>query len=187
MLYRIFFSGGDFPTTWDEFRHFGPLSSRFDHQLPNAMGEPEMQDRGILYGSVGGEAIPTCLAEVFQNSKVIDRFSRAPVLCAFTLATSLTLLDLTGPFATRMGASMAINSGPRPRARRWARVLYEAYPEIDGILYSSSMYGNRPALALFERAQPAVPTFADFHRSLADPALAFIIEKTGDHIGYSVI
>ncbi len=32
-LWRIYFQGGEHPTAWNAFRHFGPGSSRFDHQL----------------------------------------------------------------------------------------------------------------------------------------------------------
>ena len=47
-----------------------------------------------------------------------------------------------------------------------------AYPEIDGILYPSSMGGGADAFALFERARSALPTAPRFHRALADPALS---------------
>ena len=42
-------------------------------------------------------------------------------LVVFDTAAPLKLLDLTGDFVTRMGASMAIHSGSRIRAREWAR------------------------------------------------------------------
>jgi hypothetical protein len=45
----------------------------------------------------------------------------------------------------------------------WARDLYEAYPEIQGILYAATMHGGREVLALNEqfRAEgihPCMPT-----------------------------
>jgi len=60
---------------------------------------------------------------------------------------------------------MLINSGSRPRARAWSRAFYAAYPEIQGIFHASSMHGNRPSLALYERAYQRSPT----HRSCTEP------------------
>lgn len=184
---RIFFAGGDYPTTWDTFRYHGPTASRFDHQLPDAQGRPHVQSRGIMYLAEGRESIPTCLAEVFQTTRVIDRHSRHPILAGFEIAQSLTLLDLRGTFATAIGASMAIHSGPRSRARRWAQQLYLAYQDIDGLLYSSSMYGNERAIALFERGRRAIPDRPVFHRELRDPVLANILTETGQKIRYALI
>ena len=184
---RIFFAGGDHPTTWDRFRYYGPTASRFDHQLADDNGQSHVQGRGIMYLAEGSESIPTCLAEVFQTTRVIDRYSRNPILTGFELADSLMLLDLRGAFATAIGASMAIHSGPRPRARRWAQQLYLAYPELDGFLYCASMYGNEHVIALFERGQRGIPKRPVFHRELKDPALANILTETGQKIGYSII
>lgn len=190
-IFRIFKSAGRHslhqPVHWNSFRHYGPTTARFDHHLCNRQGEPFEGMRGILYGAVGREAIPTCLAEVYQDTRIIDQKARAPVLCAFTLTDSLTLLDLSGAFATRIGASMAINSGPRDRARRWSVQLYEAYPHIHGIAYSSSMYANQPAVALFERAAFALPERPDAHRQLEDPALDHLLVATAKVIGYGLI
>ncbi|MCB1675778.1 MAG: RES family NAD+ phosphorylase [Halioglobus sp.] len=184
---RLCFAGGDHPTTWDAFRYYGPTISRFDHHLPDGQGRAQVQDRGIMYLATGPQAIPTCLAEVFQATRLIDRQSRHPVLSGFPLCAELTLLELTGPFATAIGASMALHSGPRPRAQRWAQQLYEAYPAIDGLLYSASMYGNTPAVALFERGARAIPARPVFHRELRDTVMANILTETGRLIGYGVI
>jgi|TARA_R110000772_G_scaffold68025_1_gene150691 hypothetical protein len=184
---RLCFVGSEFSTSWDTFRFYGPTTSRFDHQLPDEQGRARVQDRGIMYLATGEEAIPTCLAEVFQATRLIDRRARDPVLSGFNLAGDLTLLDLTGPFATAIGASMAIHSGPRPRARRWAQQLYEAYPDIDGLLYCASMYGNAPAVALFERGARAIPKRPVFHRELRDAVMANILTETGRVIGYEVV
>ena len=186
-IFRLFKSGGRHPVNWNSFRHYGPTAARFDHHLHNRKKEPFEGSRGILYGAVGHEAIPTCLAEVYQDTRIIDRKSRAPVLCAFTLTMPLILLDLSGTFATRIGASMAINSGPRDRARRWSAQLYEAYPHIHGIAYSSSMYANQPAVALFERAAFAVPKSPDAHRQLEDPGLENLLVATAEVIGYGLV
>lgn len=185
-LWRIYFRSGPHPTSWADFRGFGPLDGRFDHHLPDAQGDPTSQTRGILYGAEEGA---TCFAEVFQRTRVIDRFRREPWLVGFEIATSLKLLDLTGSFSTRVGASMALMTGPRAVARRWAQTFYEAYPEVQGMYYPSSMYANAPAIALNERAVTAgtMPSVPSFHRALADNALHTVIRNVAREIGCRVI
>lgn len=186
-LTRIFFASGRVPGAWNRFRHYGPTASRFDHHLPDANGSACLQARGVLYAAHGVEAIPTCLAEVFQQKRLIDVRLGQPVLAGFELIEPLELLDLSGAFATTIGASTAIHSGARPRARRWARALYEAYPSIQGMHYCSSMYGNAPALVLFERAATALPDRPRVHRLLADPALDNVLCLTAEHIRYQIV
>jgi hypothetical protein len=155
--------------------------------LADPQGNPQVDKRGIMYGAVGDEAVPTCLAEAYQSARTIDRKLADPVLCAFTLTERLFLLDLTGPFATQIGASMAINTGTRKRSRRWAQQLFDAFPGAHGIYYPSSMHGNNSAIALFERAGHALPDAAIMHRQLDDPELLSAIQGTAWTIGYTVV
>lgn len=178
-LWRIYAQGGPWPTQWRDFRHYGPVNARFDPHLP----PPCVQDRGVMYAADAG---PTCVAEVFQDTRVVDRARNAPALVAFTLRRPVLLLDLLGG-ATRLGASTAVCSGPRARARRWAQAAYEALPTVDGILYGSSMAGHAPAFALFERARSAVPDRPDFHRRLDDPALRDLLLNAAADLGYVVV
>jgi RES domain-containing protein len=182
-LARIYFSRGEHPQVWNQFRYFGPLNSRWDHHRPNARGNPETQSRGVYYAARDAK---TCLAEAFQATRRIDRAFQAPWLVVFETLARLKLLDLTGDFATRMGASMAIHSGSRGRARGWARDLYDAYPEIQGILYAASMHGGRHAIALNERAlkHPLFPEHPLLHRALADDAMLDILKHAAVHLGY---
>lgn len=179
-LWRIYFAGGAHPTAWDEFRAFGPTDSRFDHHIP----PPQVQGRKILYCATLG---PTCVAEVFQATRTIDRNVRAPWLVGFELQRDASLLDLTGSWATRAGASMAIHSGSRARARRWSAAIYSAYPAIDGIAYCSSMDANRPSFAVYERASSAMPKSPFFNRALADPALTRIVNNAAKRFNFVVI
>jgi hypothetical protein len=183
---RIFFAGGSHPTTWDAFRYFGPTSSRFDHHQLQA-GKAAIQNRGVMYLAEGQQSIPTCLAEIFQATRIIDRHHKQPVLAIFKTTKDLALVDLRGTFCTTLGASTAIHSGPRPKAQRWSAQLYSAYPAVDGLYYCSSMYGNAPAIALYERAQRAIPARPLFHRSLNDLVLHQIIMSTGAHITYGIV
>lgn len=179
-LWRVYFSAGAHSTTWNAFRAYGPTCARFDHHDP----PPPGQAKGIVYAC---SEPTTCLAEVFQATRVVDRTSRAPWLVAFETVRDLTLLDLTGPWPTRAGASMAIASGPRPRARRWSRAIYAAYPAVEGLWYGSSMHANKPCVALYERASSALPTAPTFHRALVDPTLGDRISAAANTLGYLVV
>jgi hypothetical protein len=180
VLWRLYFRGGEHPTFWNTFRAFGPTRGRFDHQVP----PPKVQVRRIFYCAEEG---PTCLAEVFQDTRVIDRTARDPWLVGFELQQKIELLDLTGTWPTRAGASMALSSGPRPRAQRWSRVIYDAYPGIQGLYYPSSMHRNRPSVALYERAVSSLPSTPIFHRPLNDPALLPILSRVARDLGYGLV
>ncbi len=184
-LWRVYRRGGRHPSLWQGFRHFGPLSGRFDHHLVDAGGKAQLQARGIYYA---GLDIYTALAESFQETRIIRRNAKnQPWLVGLALATPVHLLDLSGAWPTRAGASMNINSGPRPRARRWSMAIYEAYPALNGLYSASSMYANRPMVSLYERATDALPNHPIVHRPLNDPALLVGLERAAVEIGYDLI
>ena len=179
-LWRIYFQAGSHPAGWEEFRFYGPLySARFDHHLP----PPREQQRGVLYAA---QEIATCVAEVFQQKRLVDTRDRQPWLVGFRLRRDVTLLDLTGVWPTAAGASMLINAGPRDRARAWSRSIYEAYPRVEGVYYCSSMYANRPAVTLYERAATSIDPSPTFHRALADPALLDPLRVIARELGYGL-
>jgi hypothetical protein len=93
---------------------------------------------------------------------------------------------LRGVFATTIGASTAIHSGPRARARAWARELYEAYPDIQGLYYGSSMNGHAPAIVLNDRARGAVPERPQIHRSLNDDMLVEVLQRIALRLSYGL-
>jgi hypothetical protein len=180
-LARIYFAGGAYPVAWHEFRAWGPAPlARFDHHLPDAEGQPRAQPRKVLYCARRGI---TCIAEVFQAARVVNRVDGDPYLCVFSPRRDLRLLDLTGRFATRMGASLAIHSGPRHRSREWARALHEAY-DFDGLLYLSSMDSGASAIALNERAEDGLPDAPLLNRPLADAMLTDVIDAQTHRLGY---
>jgi hypothetical protein len=78
------------------------------------------------------------------------------------------------------------NSEPHPRCRRWSRTIYEAYPGVPGLLYDSSMNGNRPAVAPYERAARALPEAPDFNRPLSD-VLLVPLDRIASSIGYDLV
>ena len=183
-LYRIYFWGDEHPGGWNRFRDFGPLpDARFDHHF-----EPQgVRGRAILYAATGEEAIATCVAEAFQETRLVDTRRRDPQLAAFSLAEDVPLLSLRGRWPTRAGASTNTNSGPRPRCQRWSRAIYDAYIGVHGLLYASSMNRNRPAVALYERAARALPEAPDFNRALSDAALLAPLERIASSLGYDLV
>jgi hypothetical protein len=180
-LARIYFATGPHPSRWNQFRGFGPTAARWDHHLPEARNAPIEQSRTVLYCAPD---VDTCAAEVFQSTRRIDRTRNAPGLVVFALREAVTLLDLRGVFATTIGASTAIHSGPRARA--WARELYEAYPDIQGLYYGSSMNGHAPAIVLNDRAQRAVPDQPRLHRSLNDDMLVEVLQRVAFRLSYGL-
>ncbi len=183
-LWRIYFRDGSYPATWDQMRYYGPVgSARFDHQLD----PPRAQDRGILYAATGDDAIATCLAEVFQDTRLVDTRRNEPWLAACALVEDVPLLDLSGKWPTVAGASANINSGPSPRCRRWSRTIYDAYLDLMGLYYASSMNGNEPAVDLYERPSKALPRLPMFNRPLSDAPLLIPLERIATGLGYDLI
>jgi hypothetical protein len=182
-VWRIYFQAGAHPTTWAQLRSWGPSDARFDHHVP----PPSVQARRILYGAVGPKAALSTIAEVFQATRVVERGRRSPAVVAFETEEKLRLLDLTGTWPTRAGASMALSSGRRDRARDWSRAIYAAFPDVDGILYASSMNANEPCVALYERATRAMPRHPVFHRLLSDPAIFRMLKNACATCGYLLV
>jgi hypothetical protein len=180
VLFRIYFRGGSYPTTWDGFRSYGPTGSRFDHHPPPKRIHPT---RSILYASDDGQ---TALAEVFQATRTIHRAADSPALASFILTRDLALLDLTSTWTTSAGGSMAIHSGSHLRARDWSRAIYSAYPNVEGLWYASSMNALQPAFALYERARSALPTATPVDEPLTNPALAGSLTRVARNLGYAL-
>lgn len=185
-LWRVYFRGGRHPTLWNQFRAYGPTDARFDHHLAGAAGQPSVQQREILYAATN---LVTCLAEVFQRTRIIRRSVGDPWLVGFTVKSELRLLDLTSRWPTRTGrASAAISTGSRSRARRWSQAIYEAYPDLHGLYYASSMHALQPCMALYERAQGTdfLPQRPGFHRGLLDPTWERVLKNAAVELNYRV-
>lgn len=172
--------GGSHPTSWGQFRAWGPTEARFDHHLP----PPSVQSRKILYGAVGSKGALTALAEVFQDTRTVHRTFNNPFLASLDTTRDLHLLDLTGVWPTRAGASTALSSGQKARARRWSQAIYAAFPEVDGLLYGSSMNANEPCVALYERATQAIPARPSTNRMLVDPNLLTSLRNACEDLNY---
>ena len=142
-----------------------------------------MPPRRILYAAT---EIYTCFGERFQVGRTIERSRFESWLVGFALSHDVATLDLTGAWPTRAGASMVLASGPHSRARRWSQRIYEDYPAIEGLYYPSSMHANRPAVALYERAEAALPGSPTFNRALSDPLLDGVVAQACSVLGYDV-
>ena len=182
LLFRIYLVGTRHSSSWDEFRSYGQHgAARFDHHPKPTRVHA---DFGILYLAA---EIKTCLAEVFQEKRLIDVRSGEPWLAAFRLDRDVRLLSLRGDWPTRAGASMNINSGPRLRCRRWSRSIHEAYTEVEGLLYASSMHANREAVALYERARDAFPETPEANMLLSHPGLEPDLDRFAKELGYDLL
>jgi hypothetical protein len=180
-LLRIHRTLGEHVVPWNAFRHHGPLAlGRFDPHDP----PPRTQEAGVLYAALAAQ---TCVAEVFQLRRVVNRRRGAPYLTAFTPTRELRLVDLRGAWPTRAGASQAIASGRRDVARGWARSIHAGLAAFDGVVYPSSMDGGRPAFALFERAADAMPGEPDGSWPLGHPALADALAGVCQALGYRLL
>ena len=128
----------------------------------------------------------TCIAEVFQETRAIDPFTDAPRLAEFAFASRLRLLDMSGPWITRAGGSMAINSGLRAKARHWSRAIYEAFPDIHGLCYASSMHANQPCYAFYDRAKDSLEAVPLLDAQLSHPELATLLDDAARTLGYAL-
>ncbi len=181
ILWRVYRTDGRHATSWNAFRAFGPVAdSRFDHHpLPSG----ESADRAILYA---GNEIATCLAEVYQRTRLIDRGDGRPYVVAFTLGRDLRLLDTGSGWTTRAGASQAVNTGAHSSAQAWARAIYTAYGDLDGVWYPSAMWGPGRNIALHERAADGVPRHPLVHLPLDHPGLELPLRRTAAMLGYAL-
>lgn len=135
----------------------------------------------MLYAAT---SLVTYVAEVFQHTRVVDRMADDRCFTAFRVTRAVRLLDLSGDWPTRAGASQAIASGPRDRAQAWARAVYEAYPDVEGLWYPSSMHGGHPAVVLFERAAGALPAAPELDVALTHPGLLADLARAANTLGY---
>jgi len=114
VLWRVHSTSGPCVLPWDGLRHVGPTTGRWDPQVP----PPGTSARGVLYAALD---VTTVVAEVFQDTRVVDRVTWSPHLTGWHPARDLTLLDLTGAWPVRQGASHVLTAGRRSVCRPWTR------------------------------------------------------------------
>jgi hypothetical protein len=182
VLWRMHHTSGPHVLAWNAMRAYGPVATaRFDpHPPPPGAGSGER----VLYV---GLDVQTCLAEVFQRTRVVNRRRGAPYVTGFSLTRTARLLDLSGSWPTRAGASQALNSGRTDVSRMWARAIRTAFPKIDGVWYPSSMNGNQPCVALFGPAADALPAAPKLSLPLSHPGLTTALARAATAVGYAFL
>lgn len=179
MLWRAHRTAGPNVVAWDQLRYWGPSAARFDpHEPP-----PSAQDIGVSYAALN---VATSLAEVFQDRRVINTVRHSPYLTAWQPRRSLRLLDLTGTWPVRNGASHALNTGRHDLCRAWARAIYKKWGSADGLFYSSATTGQ-PSVVLWTAAKESFPKAPSFSRALSDPAVRPFLQAATDEIGYRLL
>lgn len=186
-LVRIFTAASNHPQSWDTFRYTGPLPhGRFDPHPPARGGGPANDPgHGVCYF---GLSVRTSVAEVYQTTSTVDRKTRGPQLVVARPSRTLRLLDLSGLWPTRVGASQEISSGPKKITQAWARAIRAALPEIDGLWYRSSMDSGGPALALWDPpAGSALPVEPDVLLPLDHPGLDVPLGRICQELNYVML
>jgi hypothetical protein len=186
-LVRIFTAHGNHPQQWNSFRYTGPLPhGRFDQQSPGRGGQPVTDPaNGVLYF---GLTVRTSGAEVFQTSSTVDRKTRGPRLVIVRPTRTLQLLDLTGLWPTRVGASQEISSGPKKITQAWARAIRSALPDLDGLWYRSSMDSGFPAVCLWDPpAGTALPIAPDVLLPMDHPGLDVPLGRVCEELNYTLL
>jgi hypothetical protein len=179
-LVRVHDTVGEHVVGWNRLRHFGPLTRcRFDpHEPP-----PHLQSAGVSYLSLD---LPTALAERFQETRVVNRRWGGPQLSVFRPTRTIRLLDLTGDWPLRAGASHAINTGRRDTCRAWARTIVAAWPDLEGLWHTSSM-SAKPLVTLFKAAADVFPDHPLLSEPLSHPGLASWLAEACLRIGYLLL
>lgn len=186
-LVRVFAAAGRHHQRWNTFRTTGPLvHARFDPHPPGAGGTRTADSgHGVLYF---GLSVRTSVAEVYQQSSIVDRTTRRPHLVVFQPRRTLRLLDLTGLWPTRAGASQEISTGPKEVTQAWARAIRSAFPDLDGLWYRSSMDSGEPAVCLWNPpAADALPDTPDILLPLDHPGLDLPLSRVCDELNYTLL
>jgi len=197
VLARIFRAGGAHPAEWFEFREFGPLDTRFDPHPEPTGAHPgsgvmytvlEEHGPGAESGSDLESALAACLLEVFQQHRIIRRGAGSPTLAVFETVRPLRLLDLSdSDWIAVAGGNAAIASGERERSREWARAIRASYPDLDGVLASSSIVPSARVAALWEPAADALPRHPLALLELDREELTGVIDTIAERYGYLLL
>jgi hypothetical protein len=115
---------------------------------------------GVLYvaADLEGAFIEGCLHDAALGTTtplLSERFLRKRCVSKIRFAGRLTLVDLSGPGLSAIGADVRICAGDYRIAQRWSRALWGHPQQPDGILYLSR---HNPAIvcaAVFDRAPVA--------------------------------
>ncbi len=138
---------------------------------------------GVLYAA---QDVFCAFIETFGDPLDVRLVSRADLakrcLASISSTRRLRLVDLTGEGLRQIGADARLASGDRALAQRWAQALWRHPLKPDGIAYRPRHDPSKEAVAIFDRAKPAVKS-QPIGRLTGDPAtLARIL----DHYGFAL-
>lgn len=181
-LFRIHTVQGQHPMKWNGLREFGPLRQmRWDPQpLPLDL-HPGF---GVAYCATDPT---TAFAEVFQSLRII-RVTATRALSAWLPSRDLKLLDLTGLWATKNGASASLHSAPKATCRGWAKTIHAegAKIQVDGI-YTPSTMTLEPLVVLFSSALSAFPAAPHFSELLTHQVVKVMATKSAHSLNWRIL
>lgn len=179
IIWRVRRTRGGHPMQWNAFRSFGPLATaRFDPHDPPA----RVQRESVAYF---GATWPVCLAEVFQDTRVIDTRLGTPFITGVRPTRKLQLIDLRGGWPLSIGASHHINTGRKDHSRGWGRAMRRAWPNADGLASTGIDAGT--VVTLFAPAQGSLGSAPVFDRPLADEAIEVELATAAEAIGFDLV
>lgn len=166
------------------FRFNGPRE-RFDHHCEIAGAPSDDPHRGIYYAAYDLEG---AIVEVFGDPpRIVERGTYRAV--RVRLRDPVSLLDIRGHGAMLAGTVAGISgTDARRLTQSWARYFYEhpeLYGNIDGLLYSNS-HNGMDAIALFERAQPAIANSSLRIAKLTSRSIELELLRIADRNGLTV-
>lgn len=178
-LWRIHRTRGDHRQTWNQMRAYGPLASmRWDAHPP-----PPGDDLDAAVSYAGTDVV-TAFAEKFQDRRAVT-VSDAQALAGWEPTRTPRLLDLTGTWLLRNGASASLSSTRKDACRGWARAIRDAWPDLDGLYVSSTMTG-RPMVVLYAPSADTYPNAPRLARPLNHPGLSGVVIEVADALGWPV-
>jgi hypothetical protein len=190
---RVYFTAGTHPAAWDGFRSYGPVATmRFDHHPPPERNHITRSFSyvapSVKHDSSSMDPLVACVCECFAATRTIDVRSGAPWFVLWSTARSLRLLDVVdSAWITRVGGNAAISSGARTMSRRWSRAIYRTYDNVDGIYYETSTVPMSRSVALYERAQRAVPDRYAVAAPLTHPGLRAPLRRIAHDFGMDLV
>lgn len=122
----------------------------------------------------------------FRTAASSTRLEPGPTSPAGRPERTLRLLDLTGTWPLRNGASYSINMGRRDRCRAWARLIHATRPDLDGLWHHSTMTG-KPLVTLFTPGADTFPPSPLLSVPLADPGLRPWQESACHDVGFDLV
>lgn len=183
-LWRVHATEGDHPQHWDELRTFGPIPGmRFDPQPPPMADHP---GNGVMYTAASPV---TAIAEVYQETRVIDRGYRGNTLAGWQPTRTLELLDLTSRWPVANKGVAAMQMSDKERTSAWSSAINAQFGAfLDGLYHHSSVDGQ-VMITLFNRSEmySSFPSRPSFSAPLSSAACDAIILDATDELDYLVL